>query len=442
LDKKLHKKTVFTCTLGCKVNQYETQAMMQIFEKANYRIVDDSKEADVYIINTCIVTNMSEKKSRQFIRRAKRQSPEATIVVVGCYAQNSPDEVLKIDGVNVVIGTADRNRIVELVEESKHSDKITAVDDIMMVGGFEELDINEMRGKTRAFLKIQEGCNQYCSYCIIPYARGKIRSRKEENVVKEVERLVANGVKEVVLTGIHLASFGREKGSDENMISLLLKLDAISGLERIRLGSLEPTIFTDEFLLKLAKVEKICIHFHVSLQSGCDEILNRMNRKYTVGEYRHIVEKIRNAFPNVAITTDIIVGFPGETDDSFKDTYDFVNEMQFSEIHVFKFSPRKGTKAAEFEYQINSDIMNKRSKELIELGKTLQKDYIVKQMDKVENVLIEAKSKDIEGCLEGLTANYLNVIISGDEELIGQIVKAHLVGFVGSRIIGEVEIES
>lgn len=432
------KKVAFH-TLGCKVNQYETQAMMEIFEKANYAVVGDLESANVYVINTCTVTNMSEKKSRQFIRRAKRQNPDSIIVVVGCYVQVSPEAVSEIEGVNIVIGTNDRKKIIELIDKSRFRDKIVTVDDIMAVKEFEELEINEVKGKTRAFLKIQEGCNQYCSYCIIPYARGKIRSRKEANIVKEVERLVENGVKEIVLTGIHLASYGKERGSEDSLVNLLFKLDDVSGLERIRLGSLEPTLFTDEFLSKLVKVTKICAHFHLSLQSGCDEILDKMNRKYTSSGYRTTVESIKKAFHNVAITTDLIVGFPGETADNYKTTYDFVNEMGFSEIHVFKFSPRKGTKAAKFKPQVNSMVMNKRSEELIKLGKTLQKDYILKQMDSVIDVLIENKSKQIEGCVEGLTKNYLKVVIEPKEETVGSIVKARLVGFVGDKIIGEIE---
>ncbi|MCD5411006.1 MAG: tRNA (N(6)-L-threonylcarbamoyladenosine(37)-C(2))-methylthiotransferase MtaB [Clostridiales bacterium] len=432
------KKVAFH-TLGCKVNQYETQAMMEIFKKANYAVVGDSESANVYVINTCTVTNMSEKKSRQFIRRAKRQNPDSIIVVVGCYVQVSPEEVSEIEGVNIVIGTNDRKNIIELIDKSRFRDKIVTVDDIMAVKEFEELEINEVKGKTRAFLKIQEGCNQYCSYCIIPYARGKIRSRKEENIVKEVERLVENGVKEIVLTGIHLASYGKERGSEDSLVNLLFKLDDVSGLERIRLGSLEPTLFTDEFLSKLVKVNKICDHFHLSLQSGCDEILDKMNRKYISSEYRNTVESIKKAFHNVAITTDLIVGFPGETADNFKTTYDFVNEMGFSEIHVFKFSPKKGTKAAKFKPQVNSMVMNKRSEELIKLGKTLQKDYILKQLNSVTDVLVENKSKQIEGCVEGLTKNYLKVVIDAKEETVGSIVKARLVGFVGDKIIGEIE---
>jgi len=433
------KKVAFH-TLGCKVNQYETQAMMEIFKKADYAVVGDLESADVYVINTCTVTSMSEKKSRQFIRRAKRQNPDSIIVVVGCYVQVSPEEVSGIEGVNIVIGTNERKKIIELIDKSQFRDKIVAVDDIMAVKEFEELEINEVKGKTRAFLKIQEGCNQYCSYCIIPYARGKIRSRKEENIVNEVKRLVKNGVKEIVLTGIHLASYGKEQGREDGLVNLLFKLDDVRGLERIRLGSLEPTLFSDEFLSELVKIKKICAHFHLSMQSGCDEILDKMNRKYTSGVYRTTVESIKKAFHNVAITTDIIVGFPGETDDDFKTTYDFVNEMGFSEIHVFKFSPRKGTKAAKFTPQVDGLVMNKRSEELIKLGKTLQKDYILKQMDTVTNVLIETKSKQIEGCVEGLTKNYLNVVIEGNKEIVGEIAKARLVGFVGNKIIGEVEI--
>ncbi|NMA84506.1 MAG: tRNA (N(6)-L-threonylcarbamoyladenosine(37)-C(2))-methylthiotransferase MtaB, partial [Epulopiscium sp.] len=303
------KKVTFH-TLGCKVNQYETQAMSELFQEAGYYIVGDTELADVYIINTCTVTNIGDKKSRQFIRRVKRNNPDAIVAVVGCYAQTAPKEVLDVEGVNIVIGTNDRKKIVSLVEDCSIDEKINMVDDIMKVKEFEEMSIKEVKEKTRGVLKIQEGCNQYCSYCIIPYARGPIRSRQQTEIIKEVKNLVANGFKEVVLTGIHVASYGKDLNIKNGLMATLQEVNDIDGLERIRLSSLEPTLFTDDFLSELKQLDKICEHFHLSLQSGCDKILKKMNRKYTTEKYRNIANKIRSFYPDVALTTDIIVGFP------------------------------------------------------------------------------------------------------------------------------------
>ncbi len=408
-NKRGAPKIVSIFTLGCKVNQYETQAMRELFEKKGYNVIFDSEIADIYIINTCTVTNIGDKKSRQFIRRANRNNPDAIIVVVGCYAQMSPQEVLSIDGVNIIIGTNDRRKIVDIVEKCKPNEKIDLVDDIMKVKQFEEMSVENIIGKTRAFLKIQEGCNQYCSYCIIPYARGPIRSRNKSEIINEIKNLVDKGFKEVVLTGIHVASYGRDLNSDETLIDILKEVNSIEGLKRIRLSSLEPTIFTDEFLGGLSQLNKICHHFHLSLQSGCNSVLKRMNRKYTVEQYRDIVNKIRRVYPKIALTTDIIVGFPGETEEEFNITYDFVKEISFSEIHVFKYSPRIGTPAAGYKNQIDGLTKHHRSERLIELGKQLKKDYYIMFIGENKEVLFEMLSGKVTGYIEGYTDNYLKV---------------------------------
>lgn len=419
------KKVAFH-TLGCKVNQYETQAMTELFEKVGYSVVEESHVADVYVINTCTVTNIGDKKSRQFIRRAKKSNPEAIIAVVGCYAQTAPKEVLDIEGVNIVIGTNDRNKIVDLVERCRPDDKINTVDDIMKVKEFEEMSVQEIKGKTRAFLKIQEGCNRYCSYCIIPYARGPIRSRRQPEIVNEVQRLVANGFKEIVLTGIHVASYGKDLETEENLLEVLNVVNSVEGLRRIRLSSLEPTIFTEEFLAELTNVDKLCQHFHLSLQSGSDNILKKMNRKYTTAEYREIVHRIRRTYPDVALTTDIIVGFPGETDEDFETTYRFVEEMNFSEIHVFKYSPRKGTPAAEFSNQIDGVVKHLRSEKLIALGEAMRSNYQSTFIGRIKDVLFENASSELDDYIEGLTDNYLKVVVPYNENLEGEIKAVRL----------------
>ncbi|AKL95800.1 RNA modification enzyme MiaB family [Clostridium aceticum] len=430
------KKVAFH-TLGCKVNQYETQAMSELFEKAGYEIVADTQAADVYVINTCTVTNVGDKKSRQFIRKVKRGNPDAIIGVVGCYAQTAPEEVLEVEGVNIVIGTNDRSKIVDLVEHCDPDEKINMVDDIMKVKEFEEMSIRDVKEKTRAFLKIQEGCNQYCAYCIIPYARGPIRSRKKAEVIEEIKELTANGFKEVVLTGIHVASYGKDFKDEDAFIDLLKEVNAISGLERIRLSSLEPTLFTEDFLQQLSSLSKICEHFHLSLQSGCDKILKGMNRKYTTGEYREIVKKIRQVYPQVALTTDIIVGFPGETEEDFQQTYEFVEEMAFSSLHVFKYSPRKGTPAAEFKEQVEGKTKHLRSEKLITLGNQMQNNYYQQFIGRVKTVLFETASKEIQGYIEGFTDNYLKVLVKSEDCLEGELRNVFLATFEKEFIIGE-----
>jgi threonylcarbamoyladenosine tRNA methylthiotransferase MtaB len=431
------KKVAFH-TLGCKVNQYETQAMGELFEKAGYSIVPDTERADVFVINTCTVTNIGDKKSRQFIRRVKRNNPHAIIAVVGCYSQTAPEEVMNMEGVNIIIGTNERNKIVQLAENCKADEKINIVEDIMKVIEFEEMSINDVKEKTRAFLKIQEGCNQYCTYCIIPYARGPVRSRKKSDIINEVNTLAAGGFKEIVLTGIHIASYGKDLDNQEALIGVLEELNGIEGLSRIRLSSLEPTIFTDDFLGKLKKLPKICEHFHLSLQSGCDKILEKMNRKYTTDFYRRTVERIRKVYPEAALTTDIIVGFPGETEEDFLTTYAFAKEMKFSDIHVFKYSPRKGTPAAAFPEQIDSVTKHYRSEKLISLGEQMKMEYDALFIGKTKEVLIEGENGQLAGYMEGHTENYLKVLVSGSNILTGEIKQVLLKTLKKEYIIGEI----
>lgn len=431
-------KTVAFYTLGCKVNQYETQAMSEIFLKSGYTIVDPLEKADVYVINTCTVTNLGDRKSRQFIRRSKKKNGDAVIAVVGCYAQMSPEEVQEIDGVDIILGTKDRSKIVELCEKVKEENKrFNLVEDIMQVKEFEELSIEEVKGKTRANLKIQEGCNQYCSYCIIPYARGQIRSRRLVNIIEEVKRLAKNGFKEIVLTGIHVASYGKDLG-DSTLIDVLESIHDIDGIERIRLSSLEPTLVTEDFMTRLSRLSKVCDHFHLSLQSGSDTVLKRMNRKYTSGEYKEIVRLIRKYMPNVAITTDIIVGFPGETDVEFYETYSLVEEVKFSKIHVFKYSPRAGTPAAKYKDQVDGNVKHERSNKLIDLGESLTKVFISGFLEKTIDVLFEDRNPDKDGYLEGYSTNYIKIVAKGDEKNQGNISKVFINDIDGESLLGEI----
>ena len=418
-------KRVAFYTLGCKVNQYETEAMLELFEKEGYEKAETEDYADVYVINTCTVTHMSDRKSRQYIRRMKKKNPDAIIAVVGCYSQVSPEEILSIDEVNLVMGTNDRKKIVEEVKKIDASRKVSTVDDIMKVKAFEEIEINKTNGKTRAFLKIQDGCDRYCSYCIIPYARGRVRSRDLESIVKEVENLAANGYKEVVLTGIHVASYGKDiKETDIKLLDVIKQINNIEGIERIRLSSVEPILFTDEFVEAVSAMDKVCPHYHLSLQSGCDETLKRMKRRYTTEEYKTIVDRLRAAIPNVSITTDVIVGFPGETNEEFDKTYEFLKDIELTHMHVFKYSPRKGTPAATMENQVDPSTKHERSEKLLQLNEENFKKFGQKMLDKEFNVLFEQKVGDNK--FEGLTENYVKVIVESDKDLSEQILKVKI----------------
>lgn len=409
-------------TLGCKVNQYETEAMEEIFEKNDYVIVNSDEIADIYVINTCTVTNLSDRKSRQFISRAKKLNKDALIAVVGCYSQVSPDEVEKIEGVDVIIGTTERNRILELCEKAKvENQRINIVRNIKSQKEFEPINIDDIKSKTRAYIKIQDGCSQFCSYCIIPYARGPIRSRSLDEIVEETQKLASAGFKEVVLTGIHVASYGKDTDKTP-LVKVLEEVGKVKGIDRIRLSSLEPTLIDENFMKSILKIGKVCDHFHLSLQSGSDTVLKRMNRKYTTSEYRNIVSIIRKYMPNAGITTDIIVGFPGETEDEFNETLDFVKEIGFSRIHVFKYSPRKGTPASKYENQVDGNIKNQRSECLIALGEELMLKFNSKFINSTLSVLFEEESKGEKGNIEGYTTNYIRVKSKKDINMIGKIV--------------------
>ena len=418
------KKVAFY-TLGCKVNQYETEAMLELFEKEGYEKAETEDYADVYVINTSTVTHMSDRKSRQYIRRMKKKNPDAIIAVVGCYSQVSPEEILSIDEVNLVMGTNDRKKIVEEVKKIDASRKVSTVDDIMKVKAFEEIEINKTNGKTRAFMKIQDGCDRYCSYCIIPYARGRVRSRDLESIVKEVENLASNGYKEVVLTGIHVASYGKDiKDSDIKLLDVIKQINDIEGIERIRLSSVEPILFTDEFVEAVSTMDKVCPHYHLSLQSGCDETLKRMKRRYTTEEYKAIVDRLRAAIPNVSITTDVIVGFPGETNEEFDKTYEFLKDIELTHMHVFKYSPRKGTPAATMENQVDPSTKHDRSEKLLQLNEENFNKFGQKMLGKEFNVLFEQKVGDNK--YEGLTENYVKVIVESDNDISEQILKVKI----------------
>lgn len=407
------KKVAFY-TLGCKVNQYETEAMSELFLNSGYEICNFDNFADIYVINTCTVTSMSDRKSRQIIRRAKKQNSDAIVIVTGCYSQTNPQSVLEIEGVNLVLGTKDRKNIVTLAENTKNTDKLSFVGDIMKTHSFEELEISHYEERTRAFIKIQEGCNQFCSYCIIPYARGPIRSREMNDVISETERLVNNGYSEIIYTGIHVASYGLDTG-EPKLADLLKKANKIEGLKRIRLSSIEPMTLDEEFVKNISECDKLCHHFHLSLQSGCDETLKRMNRKYTTKEYKKIVDGLRKNYPDVAITTDIMTGFPGETDEEFSKTLEFVKEISFADAHIFQYSQRNGTTAAKRPDQISPEIKEQRSKELIKICKKSQDDFISSFIGKTMEVLFEQPSEN--GYFEGKTSNYITVYVKTEQNL-------------------------
>lgn len=436
-------KNVAFYTLGCKVNQYETEAMEEIFEKKGYKVVPFEGKADFYIINTCTVTNLGDRKSRQMIRKAKKNNKDSVIAVVGCYAQVAPDEVLNIEEVDVVVGTSERNSIVELCEiAAQKKEKIKVVKNIMEENSFEELKIENIKSRTRAYIKIQDGCNQYCTYCIIPYARGPIRSRNLESIIREGKRLSETGFKEIILTGIHVASYGKDL-ENTSLIDVIEEINRIQGIERIRLSSLEPTLITEEFMMRLSQLDKVCDHFHLSLQSGSDSVLKRMNRKYTTKEYKDIVDRIRKYMPYAGITTDIIVGFPQETEEEFMETYNFAKNIGFSRVHVFKYSPRRGTPAAKFKNQIHGNTKNRRSQKLIELGDRLTKEFNKNFIGNTLDVLFEEESNEKEGYIEGYTTNYIRTLTKINDndkyDLRGQILPVKIKGLSGEFLIGEIE---
>ncbi|CBK94717.1 MiaB-like tRNA modifying enzyme [Agathobacter rectalis M104/1] len=423
--------------LGCKVNAYETEAMQHLLEEAGYEIVPFTQKADVYVINTCSVTNMADRKSRQMLHKAKKNNPDSIVVAAGCYVQTSEKEVLNDLSVDIVIGNDRKHDLVRLLEEYSLDSVNDTVDDINDgKHDFEELFIDQTKEHTRAFIKVQDGCNQFCSYCIIPYARGRVRSRRFENVIAEVERLAANGFKEVVLTGIHLSSYGVDFEEATGLLELIQAVNAVKGIERIRLGSLEPKIVTEHFASELSKLDKICPHFHLSLQSGCDATLKRMNRKYTTKEYERGCELLRKYFVHPAITTDVIVGFPGETEEEFEQTKAYLEHIHFYEMHIFKYSKRKGTRAAVMPDQIDEQIKAARSEKLIALGHDMSKEFRKFYIGKNEEALFEEKA--VIGDKEyfvGYTKEYVKVAKETAENLENQIVSGRISGMLTDEIL-------
>lgn len=415
-------------TLGCRVNVYESEAMAEKFIREGYEVVESTESADVYVINTCTVTNVGDKKSRQIISRARRLNSDAVIAVVGCYSQIAPEEVSKIEGVDVILGTRNKGDVVYYVNKAKDEGKMQLhVEGVLKNNKFEELNIEEYQDKTRAFLKIQDGCNRFCTYCIIPYTRGAVCSKDPNKVLEEVTKLAEHGFKEVVLSGIHTASYGLDLEEKINLIDLIEKIENVEGIERIRIGSIEPAFFTEETIKKIKGFKKLCPHFHLSLQSGCDETLKRMNRRYTAKEYKDSVELLRETLEGVSISTDVIVGFPGETDKEFNDTYDFLRDIKLTKTHVFKYSERKGTKAATMENKIDGNVKDARSKLLIELSDKNEADFTEKFIGCDMEVLIETEAKGKEGIFEGYTKNYIKVLVSGlTKESVGKIVSVKI----------------
>lgn len=432
-------KRIAIYTLGCKVNQYESEAVLELFEHAGYQPVAFEDTADVYLINTCTVTHLSDRKSRQMIRRAKHVNPNAIVAVMGCYAQTASNEVAGIPGVDIVVGTSDRARIVELVEQAQveHA-SINIVSDITQKRQFEELPLATYNDRTRAFLKVQDGCDQYCSYCIIPYARGHIRSRAPEEVVRETQRLAQNGFCEVVLTGIHIASYGRDLGN-VSLLELIQAVHKVEGIERIRMSSVEPTLFTNAFVAELSRLPKVCPHFHLSLQSGCTDTLARMNRRYTAAEYAQAVARLRAALPDVAITTDIMVGFPGETQEEFAQTLQFVEQMRFADAHVFKYSVRQGTKAAQMDGQISPQSKEARSKQIIALTQRHAAEFRQAHIGRIMPVLFEQRCHGNQAMFEGKTENYLQVAVPTEQNLSGCIRPVNIIKEQDSILIGTLE---
>ncbi|MBP8742991.1 MAG: tRNA (N(6)-L-threonylcarbamoyladenosine(37)-C(2))-methylthiotransferase MtaB [Acidaminococcaceae bacterium] len=426
-------------TLGCKVNQSDTASMERLFREAGYEIVDFAEKADIYLINTCVVTNMGQRKSRQMIHRAIRKNPNAFIVVSGCYPQTAAEEVKAIQGVDLIIGNQDRAAVVTLVEAAATEQSIDAYDNVKKLSAqtaFEELSADCETEKTRAFLKIQEGCNQFCTYCIIPYARGPLRSRSLENIKDEVEKLVAAGFSEVVLIGIHLGAYGKELKNGTSLTDAVKAALAVTGLARVRLGSLESVEVGEDLLDLMASDERVQRQLHLPLQTGCDDVLKSMHRPYDTKIFAELIQKIRAKLPDVAITTDVIVGFPGETEENFAATKEFVRSCGFSKIHIFPFSPRKGTPAASFSGVVSEKVKQRRAVELAEVDRESHEKYCESMLDKTVTVLFEQESA--EGLWEGLSGNYVRVYAKSEDNLSGKIRKITLKDLYKDGMIGEI----
>ena len=431
-------KSVALHNLGCKVNAYEMDVMQQMLQENGYKIVPFDEAADIYIVNTCTVTNIADRKSRQMLHRAKKRNPDAVVVAVGCYVQTGEDSVRKDDTIDLAIGNNRKNQLVSILEDYlSHQERRPAIIDINHTDEYEEMKLTRTAEHTRAYIKIQDGCNQFCSYCIIPYARGRVRSRREEDILNEVQGIVKAGYREIVLTGIHISSYGIDRGAPE-LIGLLAKLHEIDGLARIRLGSLEPRIVTENFVARLSAMPKICPHFHLSMQSGCDTVLHRMNRHYTSGEYYQITEIIRKYYPNPAITTDVIVGFPGETEEEFRATEQFVHKINFYEMHIFKYSKRQRTAAAKMDGQLTEAEKGRRSTILAEAERQMSHAYRTSYIGtEVEVLFEEKKERDGKVFWIGHTPQYVKAAMETDssQDLGNQIMKGTITGFLEEDIM-------
>lgn len=428
------KKVAFH-TLGCKTNQYETNGMIQKFKEANYEIVDFEEVADIYIINTCTVTNMSDRKSRQMLRRAKEINKNAIVVAAGCYAQVAKPDLEKIEEIDFILGTNEKSRIVEYIENFLQSrENKVELEDVLHNPEYSDFGIVTYTEKTRAVVKVQDGCDRFCSYCIIPYARGRVRSRSSESILQEITEIAKQGLKEIVITGIHIASYGKDFKEEYKLIDLLEDINKIEGIERVRIGSVEPLLVTDNFMNRFIKLEKMCHHFHLSLQSGCSETLARMNRRYTAKEFEEVTELLRKSYDDVILTTDIIVGFPGETDEEFEETYKFLEKIEFFKMHIFKYSPRAGTKAAIMKNQIPGDIKEERSKKLIELSNKNEIEYCKKYIGKTVTVLIEEKDGEY---YKGHTSNYIMVKTKSNTDITGKIINIKVNDINNFELVGD-----
>ena len=410
--------------------------MIQKFKEAGYEIVDFSEKADIYIINTCTVTSIADKKSRQFLRQAKKLNSNSVVVAVGCYVQVAKEKLEKIPEIDLCLGTNEKPNIVSYVEKFlKNKKKENNIEDVFKNPEYSDFGDITYTEKTRAVIKVQDGCDRFCSYCIIPYARGRVRSRKPENVIKEITDIAKKGIKEVVITGIHVASYGKDFKNNYYLIDLLEDINKISGIERMRLGSIEPLLITDEFIERISKLEKVCHHFHLSLQSGNNETLKRMNRRYTIEEFEKVVDRIRRSYNDSILTTDIIVGFPGETDEEFEKTYEFLRKIKFYKMHIFKYSIRQGTEASKMPNQILPEIKDKRSKKLLELSDKQEKEYLNSYIGKTVEVLFEEREKEY---YKGHTANYLVVKVKTNEDLNNKLINVKLILVDNLELVGNV----
>lgn len=428
-------------TLGCRVNTYESEAMAEKFVREGYEIVDSSEKADVYVINTCSVTNMGDKKSRQIIGKARRLNEEAIIAAVGCYSQIAPDEVSAIEGVDVVLGTRNKGDIVYYVNKARDEQKQQIqVAEVLKNKEFEDLSIADYQDKTRAFLKIQDGCNRFCAYCLIPYTRGAVCSKDFNKVMQEIEDLASHGFKEIILSGIHTASYGVDLEEKVSVVDILEAIENIDGIERVRIGSIDPTFFTEDVVKRIVCLKKLCPQFHLSLQSGCDATLKRMNRRYSSKKYEEIVNLLRDKIKDVSITTDVIVGFPGETDEEFNETYEFLKRIKLTKTHIFKYSQRTGTKAYSMENQVDGTAKDKRSKILIELNKVNEENFTKSYIGKTLDVLFEEKYSKEENYYVGYTKNYIRVIAKADCDISSKILNVKIENAQGEIAKGTLEI--